>query len=214
MNICCRNSRTKPGAFLGAAAVFAALAVWAGWGIISVRAATGRFAHSLGLRPTSPRQALHWAATALATAVVLWVASQLVMRLPHLTSLPASEDARTVAVAQTSVLIRLGYGLLAPAPLEELLYRGPLLALWLALGAARQRGGWMGRRWVRGWLTGAATGVSAVLFAAGHTMYGSANAAHAAFVALATTAVTLWQRSLIPALAAHGLYDAYAFTWG
>lgn len=67
---------------------------------------------------------------------------------------------------------------------------------------------------MRWWLTGAAASVSAVLFAAGHTMGGSANVTHAAFLALSTTAVTLWQRSLVPALAAHGLYDAYAFAWG
>lgn len=132
-------------AFLGAAAGFAALAVWAGWGIISGRAAAARFAHGLGLRPASRRQALRWAAAGLATAVVLWAAAQLVMRLPSLTSVPSDEDARILAVAQTSVLVRSGYGLLAPAPLEELLYRGPLLALWLALGAARQHGSWMGR---------------------------------------------------------------------
>nr|WP_188273011.1 hypothetical protein [Streptomyces sp. CBMA152] len=44
-------------------------------------------------------------------------------------------------------------------------------------------------------------------------MGGSANVAHAAFLAVSTTAITLWQRSLVPALAAHGLYDAYAFAW-
>ncbi|MFI1176829.1 hypothetical protein [Streptomyces melanogenes] len=59
------------GAFLGAAAILAALAVWVGWGIIPMRAAAERFAHGLGLRPASRRQSLRWAAAALATAVVL-----------------------------------------------------------------------------------------------------------------------------------------------
>ncbi|MEU2856710.1 CPBP family glutamic-type intramembrane protease [Streptomyces syringium] len=116
-----------------------------------------------------------------------------------------------MAVAQTSTLIRFCFGLIAPAPLEELLFRGPLLALWLALRAARNHGSWMARRWVRWSLMGAAATASAILFAAGHTLGGSVNVAHAAALAVTTTAVTLWQRSLVPAVAAHGLYDAWAF---
>ncbi|WP_369384175.1 CPBP family glutamic-type intramembrane protease [Streptomyces sp. cg36] len=199
--------------FLGGAAGFTALALWAGWGIIPVRAAVRRFTDGLGLCPASRRQALRWAAAGLATAVLVGAAGQAVTCVPSLTSVPAGQDARILAVAQTSFPVRLGYGLLAPAPLEKLFYRAPLLALWLALASARERGAWAGRRWVRRPLTGAATCLSAVLFAAGHAMGGSANVAHAAFFALAATAVTLWQRSLIPALAAHGLYDAYAYAW-
>ncbi|MCZ1011888.1 CPBP family glutamic-type intramembrane protease [Streptomyces lydicus] len=198
---------------VGAGAVLGAMAVAVCVGNTSVRAAAGRFADGLGLWPASMRQALRWAAVGLAAAAALWAMADLVSYLPGLTSVPAAEDPRDVAVAQTSTLIRFGYGLIAPAPLEELLFRGPLLALWLALLAAQRRGSWMARRWVRWWLTGAATTASAILFAAGHTLGGSVNVAHAAACAVTTTAVTLWQRSLAPAVAAHGLYDACAFAW-
>ncbi|MEV4506695.1 CPBP family glutamic-type intramembrane protease [Streptomyces klenkii] len=202
--------------FVGAAAGLGTMAVFMTIGTkeTSAHAVAGRLADGLGLRPASIRQALRWAAVGLGTAVALWVMAQLMLHLPGLTSVPEAKDPRDVAVAQTSTLIRFCYGLLAPAPLEELLYRGPLLALWLALLAAQRRGNWMGRRWVRWWLTGAATATSATLFAAGHTLGGSFNVAHAAAAAVITTAVTLWQRSLLPAVAAHGLYDACAFAWG
>ncbi|WP_433860310.1 CPBP family glutamic-type intramembrane protease [Streptomyces kronopolitis] len=200
--------------WVGVSTGFSAMAVAVCVGSTSVRAAAGRFADGLGLWPTSRRQAVRWAAVGLATAVALWAVAQLLPYLPSLTSVPSAEDPRDIAVAQTSTLIRFGYGLIAPAPLEELGFRGPLLALWLALLAAQRRGSWMARRWVRWWLMGAATTASTIYFAAGHTLGGSANVAHAAACAVITTAVTLWQRSLVPALAGHGLYDACAFAWG
>lgn len=203
--------------FVGAASGVAAMAVLmtVGARALSARAAAGRLAESMGLRPpVSMRQALRWAAVGCAAAVALWATADLVFCFPGLTSVPAAEDPRQVAVAQTSASIRFCYGLVAPAPLEELLFRGPLLALWLALLTAQRRGSWMARRWVRWWLMGTAIAASAILFAAWHTMGGSANVAHAAVTAVIITAVTLWQRSLFPALAAHGLYDACVFVWG
>ncbi|WP_162597083.1 CPBP family intramembrane glutamic endopeptidase [Streptomyces sp. NEAU-S7GS2] len=179
-----------------------------------MRAAAGRFADGLGLWPASRRQALWWAVVGLAAAVALWAMAELLPYLPSLTSVPAAEDPRDIAVAQTSTLIRFGYGLIAPAPLEELAFRGPLLALWLALLAAQRRGSWMARWWVRWGLMGSAATASATYFAAGHTLGGSANVAHAAACAVITTAVTLWQRSLVPAVVGHGLYDACSFAWG
>jgi membrane protease YdiL (CAAX protease family) len=200
---------------LGAAAGLEAFAVAAviAAGKASAGAA-GHFVDGLGLWPTSVRQALRWVAVGLGTAVTLWVIWQLLSRVPGLTSVPDAKDVRTVAVAQTSTLVRFCYGLFAPAPLEELVYRGPLLVLWLALLAAQRHGSWLSRRWVRWWLMGAATAASAVIFAVGHTPWGSANVAHATALAMTATAVTPWQRSLVPALLAHGLYDACAFAWG
>ncbi|MGH3802784.1 MAG: CPBP family glutamic-type intramembrane protease [Pseudonocardiaceae bacterium] len=180
----------------------------------SMRTAVSRLVDSLGLRPVSIRQALRWGAIGLASAVAMWATAQLLVQLPGLTSVSSSEDPRTVAVAQTSTLVRFSYGLLAPAPLEELFFRAPLLVLWLALLKARRRGTWWGRPQVRWCLAGIAIATSTVLFASLHALGGSANVAHAAIAAVAFTAITLWQRSLLPALAAHALYDAYAFAWG
>ncbi|MCX4682242.1 CPBP family intramembrane metalloprotease [Streptomyces sp. NBC_01433] len=202
---------------IGAAAGLVATAVFAsfGAGTISVRVAGGRLVDGMGLRaPVSMRQTLRWAAVGAAAAVALWAMAKLLALFPGLTSVPAGEDPRLIAVAQTSTPIRFMYGLIAPAPLEELAFRGPLLALLLALLAAQHRGSWTGRRWVRWSLMGTAIAASAVVFAAGHTIGGSVNVAHAVANAVITTAVTLWQRSLFPAMAAHGLYDAWAFAWG
>jgi hypothetical protein len=200
--------------FVGQTACFAAMAVLICVGNIPVRAAVGRFAHGLGLRPASRRQALRWAAVGLATAAALWAVSQLIDRAPGLTWVPDAKDPRSIAVAHTSTLARLCYGLIAPAPLEELFYRAPLLALWLVLLAAQRRSNWAARPWLRWSLTGAATTVSTVRFAAGHTLGGSANVVHAAVAGVILTAVALWQRSLVPALIGHGLYDAGVFAWG
>ncbi|PKV82672.1 CAAX prenyl protease-like protein [Streptomyces sp. TLI_146] len=198
---------------VAAAAGVVAVAIGVVWKT-SVRAAAGRFVNRLGLWPASMRQALRWAAVSLGLAAVLWATSQLVLELPGLTSVPATEDPRTVAVAQTSTTTRFGFGLIAPAPLEELFYRAPILALWLALLAEQRRGSRLGRWWVRWLLVGAAAAGSAIVFAARHSGGGSANVAHAAVLAVTATAASLWQRSLVPALAAHGLYDAWAFAWG
>ncbi|MFD3873680.1 type II CAAX prenyl endopeptidase Rce1 family protein [Streptomyces sp. NPDC058623] len=72
----------------------------------------------------------------------------------------------------------------------------------------------MARGWVRWSLVGAASTASASIFAAGHTMGGSVNVAHAAALAVITTAMALWQRSLVPAVAAHAFYGACVFAWG
>lgn len=199
--------------FTGAAAGLWAMAVMIGWGSTSARAAAGRLVDGLGLRPASMRQALRWGAVGLGAAVALWAMEQLVLQIPSLTYVAPAEDPRQVAVAATSTLTRFCYGLIAPAPLEELLFRGPLLALWLALLAAQRGGSWMANRWVRWSLMGVATTTSAIIFAAAHTLGGSANVTHAAFCAAITTAVALWQRSLVPALTAHALYDACVFAW-
>ncbi|MFL4910626.1 type II CAAX prenyl endopeptidase Rce1 family protein [Streptomyces sp. MMS24-I2-30] len=213
------NGESPHGFFtaVGTASGLAVLALFTTLGArtISARAAAGRLVDGMGLRPpVSVRQALRWATVGLVAAAVLWAMAELVLHVPGLTSVPAAEDPRHAAVAQTSTSIRFCYGLIAPAPLEELVFRGPVLALWLALLAAQQRGSWIARRWVRWWLMGTAIAASVTLFAADHTLGGSANVAHAAANAVITIAVTLWQRSLFPALAAHGLYDACAFAWG
>ncbi|MFI5867277.1 type II CAAX prenyl endopeptidase Rce1 family protein [Streptomyces sp. NPDC051546] len=213
-------SGESPRAFLssvGMAALLAAVAVFTAVnaGFLPAGATAGRFLAGVGLRPpVSIREALRWAAVGATGAVALWLVWELVALLPALHSVPAAEDPRTVAVAQTSAGVRFCYGLVAPAPLEELQYRAPVLALWLVLLTAKGCGGRLGSRWVRWSLTGVVSAASVVLFAAGHTMGGSANVAHAAANAVITTAVTLWQRSLYPALAAHALYDAYAYTVG
>ncbi|MEU9663764.1 CPBP family intramembrane glutamic endopeptidase [Streptomyces chartreusis] len=202
--------------FVGSASGLAVMAVLlaTGAGSISARAAVRRLVDGVGLRPAGTvQQGLRWVTVGLAAAVVLAAVAELVVSLPGLTSVRAAEDPRYVALAQTPNLIRFRFGLIAPAPLEELLFRGPLLALWLALLASQSRGGWASRRWVRWSLMAPVIAASVLVFASLHTMGGSANVAHAAANGLITTAVTLWQRSLFPALTAHGLYDAYAFTW-
>lgn len=199
--------------FTGGAACFAAVAVLICAGNTPIRSTLGRFVDGLGLRPASRRQALRWAAVGLATAVALWAVSQLVDHIPGLAGVPDAEDPRSIAVADTSTSVRFCYGLIAPAPLEELFYRAPLLALWLALLAAQHRGNWMARRWLRWSLMAAAITTSTVWFAAGHHLGGSVNVAHAAFASVILTTASLRQRSLVPALLGHGLYDAYAFAW-
>lgn len=141
--------------FVGAASGLAAAAalMTIGTGSVSARAAAGRLADGMGLRPpVSMHQTLRWAAVGAATAVALWATAELVLRLPGLTSVPAAEDPRQVAVGQTSTSIRFCYGLIAPAPLEELLFRGPLLALWLTLLAAQRSAA------ASGWLAGGCGG--------------------------------------------------------
>ncbi|MFI9311315.1 CPBP family intramembrane glutamic endopeptidase [Streptomyces triculaminicus] len=145
--------------------------------------------------------------------MALWAGSELVDHIPGLAGVPDAKDPRSIAVADTSTLVRFCYGLIAPAPLEELFYRAPLLVLGLSLLAAQHRGNWMARRWLRWLLMGAATTISTVQFAAGHHLGGSANVAHAALASVILTAAALRQRSLVPALLGHGLYDAYAFAW-
>ncbi|MEU5053732.1 CPBP family intramembrane glutamic endopeptidase [Streptomyces sp. NPDC021096] len=199
--------------FTGGAACFTAVAVLICVGHIPVRSVVGRFVDGLGLRPASRRQAVQWAVAGLATAAALWAGAELVDLLPGLISVPDAEDPRSIAVADTSTLVRFCYGLIAPAPLEELFYRAPLLALWLALLTAQHRGNWTAHRWLRWSLMAAAITISTVWFAAGHHLGGSVNVAHAALAGVILTAAALRQRSLVPALLGHGLYDAYAFAW-
>lgn len=198
---------------LSVAAGCCAAAVFIAQGNTSVRAAGRRLVDVLGLRPATMRQVRRWTAVALGAAVLLWVVGRLVLIVPGLTSVSGAEDPRTIAVAGTSTLLRFSYGLIAPAPLEELLFRGPLLVLWVALLAAERHGIWMGRRWVRWPVVVAAGTASVICFSADHAMGGSANIAHAAACAAITTVVALWQRSLIPAIAAHAVYDACVFAW-
>ncbi|MEF2529426.1 MULTISPECIES: CPBP family intramembrane glutamic endopeptidase [Streptomyces] len=198
---------------VGVAAGCCAAAVFIAQDKASVRAAARRLVDTLGLWPASMRQVRRWAAVALGAAVLLWATAQLMLIVPGLTSVPDTEDPRHIAVAATSTLLRFCYGLIAAAPLEEVLFRGPLLALWLALLAAERHGSWLGHRWVRRPVIVTASTVSMIYFAADHTMGGSANIAHAAVCAAITTVVALWQRSLIPAIAAHALYDACVFAW-
>ncbi|MEV8529824.1 hypothetical protein AB0451_37970 [Streptomyces sp. NPDC052000] len=124
---------------VGGATALVAVALLVAFGVrdTSVRAAFGRFVNALGLWPSSARQALRWLTVGLVMAVALLGAAQIIDHLPGLTSVPAAADARDLAVAQTSRPARFLYGLIAPAPVEELLYRGPVLALGLALLAAQ-----------------------------------------------------------------------------
>ncbi|MET9162060.1 CPBP family intramembrane glutamic endopeptidase [Streptomyces parvulus] len=207
----------SPSSFLACVASAATLAVLAivlmvTAGSASPRALAGRVVAGAGLRlPASRREMGRWAAVGLVAALALWAAAELVVNVPGLTAVPPGEDPRHIALAQMSTTGRVCYGLIAPAPLEELLFRGPLLALWLALIAARRRDRWVARRRVQWWLMTTAVGISLAVFAAGHTVGGTVNVVHAAVNAAIATGITLWQRSLFPAMAAHGLYDAWAF---
>ncbi|QKZ18831.1 hypothetical protein [Streptomyces chartreusis] len=107
---------------------------------------------------------------AAAAAVVEVV---VVVSLPGLTSVRAAEDPHHVALAQKPNPMRFCYGLIAPAPLEEIPFRVPLLALWLALLASQSCGGWASRPWIRWSLMAPAIAASLIVFASLHPRAGA-----------------------------------------
>lgn len=169
-----------------------------------VRRAAGFEFVALGVRREGVRAVLVLVVAGAGGAIVTWgtgglLASSFTWHVP-----PSDPRDLTGAPVWSALL----FGLLAAPVPEEVLFRGPLLILAAALD--RYRGTVLSKTTVTV-LQLLGLVVSAGLFGWWHLNYSVFNAVAIAVAALVWGGLALWGRSLLPALVAHGLYDAAVF---